>query len=535
MSTESAETTEALRTQSALSKMFGRGLLYTAVYAAQSVTTVLITPLITRALGPSGYGQLAAVMAVGQFAQLVAGLGLVAAVQRHYADEGGDHETRGLIAVCALASLIFTGAIYGTLPFWAPVLGFTLPANALRFGIGWAGLSAIGVTVASLLRAQDRLGAFLVVMGIQVIGSQVVGLALVFSVSRSVSTYFVGLLIGQTVGVIVALVLVRPRLGGIWAWKITQRALAFSLPFVPHMMAGLVLNLGDRLVVQRDLGQTAVGRYQLAYNASAILILLLGMLNQAWEPGIFSLKEDRLRRAVLAQSRDQVFYLEVPLLLGTVWTAPVILRILAPASFAPNGLLTVVTLVAISAIPYAAYLANLRTLMAYRKTKSLAWAAPLCAIANVILNLALVPLLGINGSAIATLICYIMLAGLTRVVSSRSVRLNRTTLHVWIALLIAVGASFASVLLPLSSPLELAARLIVGLLCGAWAALFVRRIVASRNVSAQKDRDRRDWQKGLHAALFGPEMIVVAPVTPISAEMNERTGRLGHDLWIDHP
>ena len=71
------------------------------------------------------------------------------------------------------------------------------------------------------------------------------------------------------------------------------------------------------------------------------------------------------------------------MILGVALGAPIALRILAPPSFHPAGLVDVVALVAISAIPYAAYLANLRTLMAYRGVTSLVWAGPVCACANI--------------------------------------------------------------------------------------------------------------------------------------------------------
>ena len=102
----------------------------------------------------------------------------------------------------------------------------------------------------------------------------------------------VGLLIGQGLGAAIGMLVVRPRWRGIRNLQVAAGALAFSLPMVPHMMAGLVLNLGDRLVVLRYLGQAAVGRYQIAYNAAGIIILLLSVLNQAWEPTIYAAKDE---------------------------------------------------------------------------------------------------------------------------------------------------------------------------------------------------------------------------------------------------
>ena len=146
-------------TKSALGNMFGRGLVYTAVYAAASTMGIVITPIITRALGPRGFGQFTAVLTVCQVVQLVAGLGLIAGVQRHFADEQGDDETRGLVALAAVAALVIVAVLQATLAWWAPLLGFAHSGGVLAFGIWWAGVATLGATLTSLLRAQDRLVA----------------------------------------------------------------------------------------------------------------------------------------------------------------------------------------------------------------------------------------------------------------------------------------------------------------------------------------------------------------------------------------
>jgi O-antigen/teichoic acid export membrane protein len=56
----------------------------------------------------------------------------------------------------------------------------------------------------------------------------------------------------------------------------------------------------------------------------------------------------------------------------------------------------------------------MRSLLAIGQTKALAIATAICAVANIILNIALVPWLGLNGSAMATLFSYFLLTVSTR-------------------------------------------------------------------------------------------------------------------------
>ena len=436
--------------------------------------------------------------------QVIAGLGLLAGVQRHFADEEGDHETRGVIAIGILVALAISLTVFVTLPLWAPPLGYAHTETAIGFAVWFSGLCAITMMLASLMRAQDRLQAFLSIMFLQSLGGQLLGLALVLTVKHTAALYLLGLLIGQSIGLVVSIFLVRPRFDGSKTLRATRKVMAFSLPLVPHLLAALVLNVGDRIVVRRDLGLAAVGRYQLAYNAAGTAILLLSVLNQAWEPRIYAVKTERLRVAVLASARDQLYYLEVPMLIGFSLAAPIVLRILGPPSFQPSSLLMVFTLVSLSAIPFSSYLANQRTILVYRNTAHLAWITPTCAGINILLNILLVPHFGINGSAFATLVSFVLLAEATGVVARKKATIAPTSWHIWLALAIASAVSLALVVAPAASILSLSIRLMGALICGIWGLLAVRHIIVRPNVKVHLHARKGKSSRLVELVLYGP-------------------------------
>ena len=104
--------------------------------------------------------------------------------------------------------------------------------------------------------------------------------------------------------------------------------------------------------------------------------------------------------------------------------APLVLRIMAPASFDTASLAAVVSIVLLSSIPFAWYASNLRRMLAFRSTRSLVYIAPICALINVLLNLLLVPHLGIEGSAIATVLAFAVLAILVGIIGRQFVTLR---------------------------------------------------------------------------------------------------------------
>jgi len=245
------------------------------------------------------------------------------------------------------------------------------------------------------------------------------------------------------------------------------------------MLAGIILNSGDRIVIRRELGLDAVGRYQLAYNAAGTIIILLNVLNQAWEPRIYAVKDDGTRRNVLAKSRDTLYYLEIPLILLLSLISPFVLDVLAPRSFHTADLLTVFALVAISAVPYTTYLAHMRLLMVERSTLHLAWITPICAALNIGLNLALIPSFGIAGSAAATLICYGVLALLAGAMAKRKGALNPAPGRLWAALIGACALSFGLAQWKSDSGICLWVRVIGGTLCCVWMISILAQTVYS--------------------------------------------------------
>lgn len=488
---------------SAMKDLFGRGMLYTIVFAVQSAAAIVATPAITRLLGPANYGQVALILLAAQIITGVAGLGLQIGVQKEYAEPGGPAACRTLVSACTLCSIGITLVLAVTVALWAPVVGFHGYSSALELGVWWAGLSALGLTVASLLRARDQLGAFIAVIGLQFVGGQVIGIVFLLTRGRTPADYMAGLLIGQALGLCVGLIATRPTVTR-GALAVTRRALAFSLPVVPHGLAFVVLAFGDRVIVRYDLGQAAAGRYQIAYNAGAVMILFLGMLNLAWEPRIFAINDsDRLAR-VLASSRNHLYRLQVPLLLTTVLAAPFLLRLLAPPSFHPERLLPVVALVAFAAFPFAAYLANLRVLLANRSTTPMLWVSPVAAVANIALNVLLVPVLGLEGSAIATLISYAALAALTGMVARRLLLVAPVPVDIWVIVGCAIGLATALAYVPASLP-SMCIELAVAVGCGVWSAAVLRRILNPVDLAVPQENDGRYGRRLLTYAFFGGE------------------------------
>ena len=392
-------------------QMFTRDVVYLVIAASQVLLATLVTPLITRTVPPAEYGEVVLAVTTMQLLGPIVSLGLPFAIQRCYADDGPDR-ARTLLAsstVAAVAAAVLTASTAG---LWGPVLGATTPVDAALAGV-WASLFALTWTCLAMMRSQERLILTAVVGGLQSFGAQAAGITLVLLVSGSATSYLAGATAAQAVAALIGLVELRPAWRGLRDRHYQTAALWFGLFMVPQQLSTFVLAAGDRFVVQHDLGSVATGRYSVAYNIGSLAVVLLIFVNQAWLPRIYGITDQSAQAHLLGSTRDAMSLLLTPVVVGLAVTAPLVLQLWAPSSFHPDELVPIVAIVATSTFAYGHFLANLRALLSLGRTARVAVLTTIAAVLNFVLNLALVPVFGIVGSAVATVAAYLVLAVVT--------------------------------------------------------------------------------------------------------------------------
>jgi O-antigen/teichoic acid export membrane protein len=444
--------------------LFGRDSIYLMLWAVQLGAAALFTPVSTRLLGPSRFGLVASSIAIMQVLVALASLSLHSAVQRAYAGPGGERAARRLITLALASSLLVFVLANATGPTWASALGLGQYPLAVRFAVTWASATAVTNATLGLLRSRDQLVGFATVSLLQSIFAEGLSLVLLLTLRRSAAEYVLGQLLAQGLAVAVGLGLTRPLPIRWRDLRVVADALRFAVPLVPMALAAFVLQASDRLVLQHDIGASAVARYAVAYNIGSIPILLLGVLDMVWMPRVFALGDLQVRDSVLMRSRDALYALLIPVVAGLGLGAPILLRLWAPASYRPDKLLLVTALVASSSIVVAGAKAHTRLLLAAGRTVPVAVATISAAVANLALNIALVPRIGIEGSALATMLSYAVLQGSLAVAARRARRLQRTRPVLVIEVVAAVSVALAAAALPVNVPM-LGIRLAIGLLC----------------------------------------------------------------------
>jgi O-antigen/teichoic acid export membrane protein len=89
------------------------------------------------------------------------------------------------------------------------------------------------------------------------------------------------------------LLLINMNYIGKITFKYTKDILNFGLPLIPHAVGGTIIAMSDRYFISYFEGNEQVGLYTVAYQISALMLLVSVSVNQAWSPMLFKLLKEK--------------------------------------------------------------------------------------------------------------------------------------------------------------------------------------------------------------------------------------------------
>ncbi len=402
-----------------LRRLATTGAAYTAASIISKLIAVALLPLYTRYLTPADYGAAEIMFGAVVAASIVIRLGAIEALLRFYYKSGESPEK---VVSTSFAVLFWAGAasVAVLMPLAAPVsellLGESDPALA-RVAIAGLWVLTLSEYLLTLFRLDERARPYFTVTMISVLLTIPVTVILVVPLELGA----IGLLAGSYgTGVAVVLGLIihhRRRLSLKVDPPLLGRLLRFGLPTMPAELSLYSLNFVDRILIARMVGLKEAGLYSIAIKVAQSVNVLVRGFQLAFPPLAYSIADDD--EAARAYSAVVTWFVAVMSLLVTgVWlAAPWIVRIFAAPDYY-EAHLAVGPVVAGTAI-YALYMVLLVVLGRTGRTEFNFPATAAGLVVNVILNLALLPVWGIVGAAVALGISYLVVVGLMYLFTQR--------------------------------------------------------------------------------------------------------------------
>jgi O-antigen/teichoic acid export membrane protein len=391
-----------------LRRLATTGAAYTAASILSKVIAVALLPLYTRYLTPADYGAAEVMFAAIVSASIVVRLGLIEALLRFYYKDGEEPERVVSSTFAGLFWFATIGALIA-LPFATPISEALLdrPATDLAsISIGGLWVLTMFEFMLTLFRLEERARAFFLTTIFNVLVTIGVTVVLVVGAGEGARGLLLGSYATGAAFVLGLIVAQRRRLSLRFDRRLLRRLLRFGLPTMPAEASLYLLNFVDRIIIVRSAGLAEAGLYSLAVKfAQAINVLVRGF-QLAWPPLAYSIREDGEARRVYA-TIVTLFVTGCAFAVTGMWLfSRWIVRALAAPEF--FGSYKAIGLISTAVTLYALYLVLVVILGRTGRTEFNLPATIAALVANVILNLILVPPLGIVGAGLALVASYLV-------------------------------------------------------------------------------------------------------------------------------
>lgn len=193
--------------------------------------------------------------------------------------------------------------------------------------------------------------------------------------------------------------------------KDLKKFILFSIPQIPNGILLWVLNLSDRYLITFFLGLSQAGIYSASYNIGSIITAFYMPISFVLFPVVARYWDNDEREKVrkyLEYSTKIFLFIAIPASIGLYVISKPLLEILTTSEFVIGGGLTF--FVAVGYIFLGIFQINSFIISLVEKTKFIPIITAIGGILNILINIILIPQIGIMGAAIATLISYMVLS-----------------------------------------------------------------------------------------------------------------------------
>lgn len=389
---------------------------------------LLLLPLYAAYLPPNDYGILAVARVVITISIAVFSFGLNGAAFKFYYDiEQSDRKrfygTLWLflliipaifLVLIELSVHITTWQLFKHVPY-APYVRIALWTSYLS--IAFRNLTL------ELLKAAERAATYTFIGIVQAACMIAVAFWLVGYLKMGAVGALLANLIGVCVAALVSLICIYPHISLSLDLSFLKRAMVFGLPLMPHFLAHWALAASDRVVLERYVPMSDVGVYSVGYAIGSAMLLFITSCNSAILPIFGRVRSADSPEALTASKMSTYFVLAVTFVaLSLAMFSEEIVALLVPQSYCRAAM--VVPWVVAGYFCMGLYCIPTNSIVQIAgRTKAMPVYTLSAGIVNIVLNVVLIPIMGMAAAAVTTAITYLLLFLLMFALAQRTVPL----------------------------------------------------------------------------------------------------------------
>ncbi len=427
---------------------------FSVISLIATVAGLVTFPLLTRLFSLADYGVMSLIGATVTVAAAVGKVGVQHSIIRYHSEIVADRGRYSLAQLSAttLLGMVGTGLAVALLV----AVGFhLLPARWLGDPRvpGLMVIMSVVVVVQVLesalinfMRAEQRTSQLMIYQVLKKCLGLGLILVAVLAIARSLTAFYTATAMTEALAIgTLALVMFRRGLRPLpspaqFSRPLYLELLKFGVPMmIGQELSNIVLSVGDRYVIEGTIGATELGLYAAAYNLCLyVQSMVVSPVCQAIQPLYMQMWDQQGHDQTvdfISRSLRTYTLLAAPVIAGLTAVGPELLPALASEKYVSAS--GVLPWVIAGLIVEGANSMLGAGLFIHRRTRTIMGIVVSIALLNLVLNIVLVPRIGILGAAIATLVSYVVNAVALAVIARHLLRVQIP----WATILRAGGAS----------------------------------------------------------------------------------------------
>ena len=401
-------------------KTFGRqSLIYGFGHILARLVTFLLLPFYTNIFSTEEYGVISLAYAFIGFASILFHYGMDTALMKFYITENKEEKlsvfsTVWILQLCT--SFIFAFLMVWLAPFISEIiLGKNASLYVLKLSAIILAVDVLWQIPMLLLRAEERSIQFVLFNLFNVLATIAFNYYFVVKMDLGISGVFVGNIFASIMMVVFLAPFIFKRLHlRLLSPELLKIIIKFGLPFVPAGIFTMIMELADRYLLEWMIGTSAVGIYSAGYKLGMFGLLLVMGFNMAWTP--FFLKKGNDKDAPILFSQITTYFLGIYGLVAIIlslYIGEIVRFDFGAYSFIGEAFWSSTKIVPVIYLAYfffGLYVLQLPAVYIPEKTKWVPAFRAAGALANVGLNLLVIPYYGVLGAAWATVFAQAIMA-----------------------------------------------------------------------------------------------------------------------------
>lgn len=378
-----------------------------------TMTGFITLPIISRYLAPEDYGILALIAAYTTTFAIFVNFQLHSCIPRHiqdYDELGRKEFFSSLMFTVFFISLVYLGL---SLYLQDSLVGFFYNTEIAYFPLFLlATLNVVAILFInitnSFLVVEKKASKILISNVVATFVGVIASVWLIVVEDMGVLGSVIGTLLSAICLLLIQLVFVRNNFVVSFRWEAIRSSLIFGVPVIPHALGGYLFMYFDKILLEKWVALAAIGVYSIAGRFSMVYKIFVNSFASVLSPVFMESHKrggEEGARALIYKVSGIWFPLVGVSYIFFIILSEYVLRVMVPEEY--YGAIPLIPFLCLAWVVRAVYIFPINSFYATKKTYWLPVGTLSAGFLNVGLNLIWIPVWGIWGAALATVVAFL--------------------------------------------------------------------------------------------------------------------------------